>query len=102
MKPGIGLRVGVTQGDHRPYARVSGSLGPLATGMNLDMAKPAHLLLAGVAALLIGSKTKEHSKKKTQRAEARKMKDMGKAKRVVQEADADFDPIFGAAASVNK
>lgn len=75
LTPGISLKVGLTQGEHRPYARVGGRLGIFSAGKSLDLTNGAGLLLAGAFALFAVNKAQ--AAKSESKAKSRKKKTEG-------------------------
>ena len=72
LLPGASIKLGVTQGNHRPYARVSSRLGIFSAGKSLDLTNPVHLAAGAAVALLVANKVapKKAKKGKAKPAEA--------------------------------
>lgn len=70
MKPGFSATLGVSQGTHTPYARVTGRAFGMVTSKKLDLSNPLSLAgLLGIA-LYAGSKQVKKAKPKAKAARA--------------------------------
>lgn len=63
--PGISMTLGMTQGDHQPYARVRGRSGLFSASKNIDLSSGKGLLVAVGALLLTNAVKKTAAKSKT-------------------------------------
>lgn len=71
--PGVSITLGVTQGTHTPYARVSGRSGILSATKNVNLKKKGGLLaLAGLALVAFAAKKTAENKEKTPTGKKRK------------------------------